>query len=129
MSASIFTLRSLRPLLAGSLMLAGIGSAKDAGSIMYGINYDVVKTDSNLIANCKTDPNAPVHQKFVVPRYGSPLMQTAARQDLASMRRSGFESVRSIVQLFPGAHPSGDLVNSGKVDDSVLAAIGDYVRD
>src|SRR6266481_1531184 len=129
MTARIFNVRSLRPLLVGGVMFSGICSANAVGNINYGINYDVVATDSNLIANCKTDPNATVHQKFVVPRYSSPLMQKAARQDLASMRKSGFESVRSIVQLFPGAHPSGDLVNSGKVDDSVLAAIGDYVRD
>src|SRR5260370_30849719 len=82
-SASIFNIRSLRPLLAGSLMLAGVCFADTAGSINYGINYDVVSTDGNLIAKCEADPDATVHQKFVVPRYSSPLMQKAVRQDLA----------------------------------------------
>jgi hypothetical protein len=129
MPTNAFKLQSLAALLANALFVAGMCFADSAQSTVYGINYDVVKTDTGLIENCKTDSNATVHQKFVVPRYGSPVMQKAVREELAVMRKSGYETIRSIVQLYPGAHPSGDLVNSGKIDDPVLVAIGDYVRD
>jgi hypothetical protein len=128
-SVCALNVRSMVILLVGCLFLSGASFADAVRAPIYGINYDVVKTDSSLIANCKADPNATVHQKFIVPRYSSPIMQKAVREELAGMRRSGFESIRSIVQLYPGAHPSGDLVNSQKIDDSVLTAIGNYVRD
>jgi hypothetical protein len=130
---SIFTF-NVRPiatatLLTGSLFLFGAESADGADAPIYGINYDVVKTDNGLVANCKADSNATVHQKFIVPRYGSAIMQKAVREELAGMRKSGYETIRSIVQLYPGANSSGDLVNSQQIDDSLLAAIGSYVRD
>jgi hypothetical protein len=129
MTRSTRILRSVSPLLAGSLLLGGMCYVDIAQATVYGINYDVVKTDTSLIANCKTDGNATVHHKFIIPRYGSPDIKQAVREELALMRKSGFESIRTIVELFPGVASSGDLINSGKIDDSVLPGISDYVRD
>jgi hypothetical protein len=100
-----------------------------AQAITYGINYDVVKTDTSLNSSCQTDSNANVSQQFVMARYFNANMRRAVRAELHNMRGSGFETIRSIVQLYPGAHPSGDLMNSLNLDDSVLASMGDYARD
>jgi hypothetical protein len=119
-----------RAILLGSVLaLSAALRVSAADDIRYGINYDVIATDSSRTPDCKKDPNAGVHQKFVIPRYISPRMQEAVRGELKALRQSGFQSVRSVVELFPGAHPSGDLVNSGKIDDAVLASISEYVRD
>lgn len=118
-----------RALLLCAEILAGVLSVGIARATVFGINYDVAATDTSQIANCKTDPNATVHQKFALPRYGSPAVRQSVHGDLNRGHESGFEVVRTIVQLFPGQHPSGDLIDTGKIDQAVLASISGYIRD
>ncbi len=130
MSTAIGSRRRLAVLLGSAVLLfSGVVGVAAAEDIQYGINYDVIATDTSRTPDCKKDPNAGVHQKFILPRYINPRMQEAVRAELKTLRESGFQSVRSIVGLFPGAHPSGDLVNSTKIDDAVLASISAYARD
>lgn len=110
------------------LLVAGLSLAQSAGATDFGINYAVTATDTTLTPNCDKDSNANVHQKFVLPRYEQPTEKTA-REQLKGIHDAGFHTIRSIVQLYPGAHPSGDLVNTGKIDDSVLDPIKQYVGD
>ena len=98
-------------------------------AIEYGINYDVVDANTARTSDCKSDPNAAVHQKFVLARYINAPMRAAAQEQLKALRRSGFTSVRSIAEIFPCPHPTGDLINTKKIDDTVTSSIHHYVQD
>lgn len=121
--------RKLTLPLVAALVLFGAGSVGIAQATVYGINYDVVGTDTSQTPNCKTGGNVTVRGKFVTSRYGDAKMQEAVRAELKPLRESGFQSVRSIFELFPGSNPSGDLIDTGKVDESLLGSVRDYVRD
>jgi hypothetical protein len=121
--------RPTQRFLAAILLELGIFSAAHAGNVIYGINFDVISTDTQLIPNCATDPNATVHGQAFMARYTKLSVRDAVRAELKTLRASGFRVVRSIVQLFPGDHPSGDLTNIYKLDDGVLEAAANYVRD
>jgi len=112
-----------------TVLCGGIFPLPALTATSFGINYEVIATDPNLTANCTNDSNANVRQKFFMARYGDPAIRSAVQGELKEMHISGFETIRSIVQLYPGAHPSGDLFNTGNIDASVLTAVGDYVRD
>src|ERR1700722_13692407 len=116
-------------LFTGSLLVLRMSTADGAGEATLGINYDVVHTDTSLVGQCKADANATVHQKVALTRYGDPEIQKAVREDLADMNRPGFRSIRTIVQLVPGANPAGNLIDTANVDDSVLSKVRDYLRD
>jgi len=123
-------IRALASLSAGvALLLSGVSAFGADASTIFGINYDVVETDTNLVSKCKTDPNATVHAKTIIPRYGDPQIRRAVHYQLVGLHDSGFKSLRSIIELYPGHHPSGDLINMNNVDDQTLEAVRDYVRD
>ena len=111
------------------LLLATVSSSASAASTVYGINFDVVDTDVSLTPKCQTDPNATVHQKFLLPRYSNPTIQQAVRGQLKGMRESGFQTLRTIVELFPGKNPSGDLIDTGDINESVVGSISSYISD
>lgn len=109
------------------LVLTGVDPAYAA--TVYGINYDVVATDTSQTPVCKTNSNATVHGKFITSRYGDANMQEAVRKELKPIHESGFQTVRSIFELFPGSNPSGDLIDTGKIDEPLLNSVKEYIRD
>ena len=111
------------------LLSVGLLSPGLSQDIAYGMNYDVVSTDTNLTTNCTSDPNVTVHEKSFLPRYASSVMRRNVRTELKELNSSGFQIVRSIVQLYPGDHPSGDLINIERIDRNVVDAVKEYARD
>lgn len=129
MPTAIASLKVLGYLFAGSLLLARLSIASGVEKPTFGVNYDVVHTDTSLVDQCKTDPNATIHHRFALTRYDDPEMRKAVREDLSEMYRSGFRSIRTLVELIPGTHTSGDLIDISNVNESVLSNLRKYLRD
>ena len=119
----------LEYVIAGSLLLARLSIASGVDKTTFGVNYDVVHTDTSLVDLCKMDPNATIHHRFALTRYDDPEMRKAVREDLSEMHLSGFRSIRTLVQLIPGTNSSGDLIDTSNVNDSVLSNLREYLRD
>lgn len=113
----------------GALLLCAIPVAGFSATISYGINYMVFATDAGATGKCDSDPGAPSHGKFALSRYNKPEVRSEVLEQFKAQRASGFETLRTIVELVPGDNPSGDFVSEDKIDDPVLNEVRSFTGD
>jgi hypothetical protein len=111
------------------LLLAVKTEAADP-PLPFGISFSFLHVDVAKVNQCAAvSRGATIRRGTFLPRYDDPLIRQAVRQDLAEMRRSGFDEIRTLVFFGPGPKPSPDWFDFVKDKQRAARLVKQYVQD
>lgn len=85
-------------LAAGLLALSVAGGSAAIAANLFGMNFNFHWVDASAIAKCgPRDRTAPARGHAFLSRYEDPQVRDRVRGELAQMRNSGFQAIRSLI--------------------------------
>jgi hypothetical protein len=111
------------------LLLVATAKAADV-PLPFGISFSFLHVDVGKANQCAAvSHSATIKRGTFLPRYDDPLIRKTVRQELAEMRHSGFDNIRTLVFFGSGPKVSSDWFDVAKDKQRASKLVRQYIQD